>query len=319
VAVLTLILLSALVGIYLERKIAGYIQSRLGPMVVGPKGIFQTAMDALKLLTKEDIVPVDADRILHTLGPVVFFMAGLMAFIVIPWDFDTIPASALDTNIGLLYLVAVSSLGVIGLVMAGWGSNNKWSLLGALRSAAQSISYEIPMLLSILCVVMCAGSMSLAEISRAQAGGVGHWYIAQWYLWVPAIIYLVTATAEVNRTPFDLPDAESELVAGYHTEYSGMKFALFFLAEYMNVLAVGLVGATLFLGGYNSPLGPADPGIPGVIWLLIKAWAIICFLMWVRWTLPRLRIDQLMAFGWKLLIPAGFVSIFVTAGMILVR
>jgi NADH-quinone oxidoreductase subunit H len=319
VVVITVILLSALVGIYLERKIAGYIQSRLGPMEVGPKGIFQTAMDALKLLTKEDIIPVGADRVLHLLGPLIFFAAGLMAFAVIPWDRSATPAAAVDLNVGLLYLIAVSSLGIIALVMSGWGSNNKWSLLGALRSVAQSISYEIPMLLAVLCVVLQTGSMSLAEISKAQDGGVLQWNIAHWWLWLPALLYLITATAEVNRTPFDLPDAESELVAGYHTEYSGMKFAMFFLAEYMNVLAVGLVGATLFLGGYCSPLGHADPGIPGPVWLLAKAWAIIILLMWVRWTLPRLRIDQLMAFGWNVLIPAGFVSIFVTAGVMLVR
>ena len=327
VVVITIILLSALVGIYLERKIAGYIQSRLGPMEVGPKGIFQTAMDALKLLTKEDIIPVDADRVLHLLGPIIFFAAGLMAFAVIPWDTNATPAGAIDLNVGLLYLIAVSSLGIIALVMSGWGSNNKWSLLGALRSVAQSISYEIPMLLAVLCVVLQTGSMSLAEISKAQDGGILQWNIAHWWLWLPALLYIITATAEVNRTPFDLPDAESELVAGYHTEYSGMKFAMFFLAEYMNVLAVGLVGATLFFGGYSSPLPHPEPGapihlwqqIPGPVWLLAKAWAIIVFLMWVRWTLPRLRIDQLMAFGWKVLIPLGFVSIFVTAGVMLVR
>ncbi len=314
-AIIALALLIVLILVYLERKVSGYIQTRLGPMRVGPIGIFQTAMDALKLLIKEDIVPRGADKILHTLGPIVFFTVAMLSYVVIPWDAKATVAKYVDLNIGILFVTAVGSVGIIGIIMAGWGSNNKWSLLGAIRSAAQMISYEVPMLLAIICVVMQAESMSLAQIVTGQQGAylIG-WYCWKPWLWLPLIMFFIAATAEVGRVPFDIPEAESELVAGYHTEYSGMKFGLFFLAEFGNVFLVGLIGATLFFGGWLSPLGQPDPlHIPGFFWLMAKAFAIVIFLMWVRWTLPRLRVDQLMSLAWKLLIPAGFLAIFITA------
>lgn len=313
------VLLIVLIFVYLERKVSGYIQTRLGPMRVGPIGIFQTAMDALKLLSKEDIVPRGADKILHTLGPILFFVTAMLGYVVIPWDAKATIAQHVDANIGILYVIAVGSVGIIGIIMGGWGSNNKWSLLGAIRSAAQMVSYEIPMLLAIICVVMQAESIALGKIVADQQGAyLTGWYCWRPWLWLPLILFFIAATAEVNRVPFDIPEAESELVAGYHTEYSGMKFALFFLAEYANVFVVGLIGATLFFGGWLSPLGHPDPlHIPGFFWLMAKALAIVIFLIWVRWTLPRLRVDQLMALAWKLLLPAGFLAIFIVAVVLL--
>jgi NADH-quinone oxidoreductase subunit H len=313
VAILILVMVVALVFISLERKISGYIQSRLGPERVGPWGIFQTAMDALKLLQKEDIVPAGADKILHTLGPIAFFVVGLLGYLVIPWEEGGTIARMVDAHVGVLYVLAFGSLSVIGILMGGWGSNNKWSLLGALRGAAQMISYEVPMLLAVVCVVLLAGSLSLSTIVDQQKTlGLLSWNLWRPWLWLPVILYLIAATAEVNRTPFDLPEAESELVAGYHTEYSGMKFAFFFLAEYGNFFLVGLIFSVLFLGGWSSPFGYPDPlRIPGVIWLLGKATVTVFFLMWVRWTLPRLRVDQLMSLCWKVLLPVGFLSLLI--------
>lgn len=311
--ILVLIAVVALVLIYVLRKEAAYIQGRIGPERVGPWGIFQTVADALKLLQKEDIVPAGADKVLHTLGPIVFFMVCTMGYLVVPWDEQTTMARFVDLNIGVLYLLAFSSLGVIGILMGGWGSNNKWSLLGALRGAAQMISYEIPMLLALVCVVLMAGSLSLGAITEQQKSlGLLTWNIWKPWLWLPMLLYLMAAAAEINVTPFDIPEAESELVAGYHTEYSGMKFALYFLAEFSNNFLVGLIFAVLFLGGWSSPFGYPDPlHLPGVLWLMGKAMVVVLFLFWVRWTFPRLRVDQLMSLAWKLLIPAGFVSLLV--------
>jgi NADH-quinone oxidoreductase subunit H len=313
--VLVMISLVALVLIYVLRKVAAYIQGRIGPERVGPWGLFQTMMDALKLLQKEDIVPAGADKILHTLGPIIFFFVCTMGYLVIPWDSQATIAKMVDANVGLLFLLAFSSLAVIGVIMGGWGSNNKWSLLGALRGAAQMISYEIPMLLALTCVVLMTGSLSLGVISDQQkVHGLLSWNIWHWYLWLPMLLYTITALAEINVTPFDIPEAESELVAGYHTEYSGMKFALFFLAEFSNNFLVGLIFAVLFLGGWSSPFGTPDPlHLPEFLWLVGKAMLVVLFILWVRWTLPRLRVDQLMALCWKLLIPAAFVSLFVVS------
>jgi NADH-quinone oxidoreductase subunit H len=315
IVILVLVSLLALVLIYIERKVSGYIQSRLGPERVGPWGILQTAMDALKLLQKEDIVPAGADKILHSIGPVAFFVIGVMGYLVIPWDERATIAATVDQNVGIIYVLAFGSLAVIGILMGGWGSNNKWSLLGALRGAAQMISYEVPMLLAVVCVVMLAGSLSLAAIvDQQRMHGLLGWNIWRPWLWLPMILYLTAATAEVNRTPFDIPEAESELVAGYHTEYSGMKFAFFFLAEYGNFFLISLIFTVLFLGGWTSPFGYPDPlHVPGVIWLFGKAMVLVLFLMWVRWTLPRLRVDQLMSLCWKLLLPAGFLSLIIAA------
>jgi NADH-quinone oxidoreductase subunit H len=315
VIILLMIAGIALVLIYVLRKEAAYIQGRIGPERVGPWGLLQTAMDALKLLQKEDIVPAGADKVLHTLGPIIFFFVCTMGYLVIPWESRATIARAVDVNVGLLFFVAFGSLGVLGVLMGGWGSNNKWSLLGALRGAAQMISYEIPMLLALTCVVLMSGSLSLGVISDQQKlHGLLTWNIWRPWLWLPMILYLITAAAEINVTPFDIPEAESELVAGYHTEYSGMKFALFFLAEFSNNFLVGLIFAVLFLGGWSSPLGTPDPlHLPEFLWLVGKAMVVVLFLFWVRWTLPRLRVDQLMALCWKLLIPAAFVSLAIVA------
>ncbi|HEY3398028.1 MAG TPA: NADH-quinone oxidoreductase subunit NuoH [Armatimonadota bacterium] len=321
VVILLFVSLLALILIYLERKVAAYIQGRIGPERVGPWGLLQTVMDALKLLEKEDIVPAAADHLLHTVAPVAFFMISVLGYLVIPWEETVTIAKFVDLNVGLLYLLAISSLAVIGVLMGGWGSNNKWSLLGAMRGAAQMISYEVPMLLALICVVLQAGSLSLGVIvDQQKAMGLLTWNLWHPWLWLPLIIYLVCATAEVNRVPFDIPAAESELVAGFHTEYSGMKFAFFFLAEYANLFMVGMLFATLFLGGWASPFGYPDPlHIPGVLWLLFKAMLVVIFMMWVSWTLPRLRVDQLMSLAWKLLIPASFLSLVVVSIVMLYR
>lgn len=310
---------AALVLVYLERKVSGWLQSRVGPLRVGPQGLFQTPMDAVKLLLKEDIVPQGADKILHTLGPVVFFVAALMAWLILPWDEDVVIGRLLDANIGVLYFVGVTGITVIAIIMGGWGSNNKWSLIGAVRGAAQIISYEIPMLLALLCIVLAAESLSFAAIVEGQKGaGLLSWNILKPWLWPALIIFVICMFAEVARQPFDLPEAESELVAGYHTEYSGMKFALYFLGEYANILLISLILSVMFLGGWLSPLGPADTLIPGVVWLFLKGGLVVVFVLWVRWTYPRLRIDQLMSFSWKVLVPAGFVALAITAGAVAV-
>lgn len=312
------IMLAALVFIYLERKVSAYIQSRLGPTRCGPVGIFQSFMDVIKLLLKEDIVPTEADKLLHTIGPIAFLTAGALAYIVVPWDNGVTVAGQMDQSIGLLFAVSVGSLAIVGIIIGGWGSNNKWSLLGSLRAAAQLISYEIPMLLALLCVVMAAETLSMAGIVAGQHGNLTAWNLWRPWMWLPAILFFISAIAEVNRLPFDLAEAESELVSGFHTEYSGMKFALFFLEEYGNLLLVSIIFAVLFLGGWQSPFGNPDPlGLPGIIWLLGKALVVVLLMMWIRWTLPRLRVDQLMGFSWKLLIPTGFVALAIMAGAIL--
>ncbi len=304
------ILLFALFAVWWERKISAHMQDRLGPMRTGGwHGWAQTIADILKLIQKEDIVPSAADRKLFTLAPFVVFIGSFAAYAAIPFSAAYVGT---EINIGLFYVVAVSSLVVIGLLMAGWASNNKWSLLGAMRSAAQIVSYEIPVVLTLLAVVMVVGSFDLQEINRAQSGSILNWFLFQKFplLFVAGVIYFVASLAEVNRTPFDIPEAESELVAGYHTEYAGMKFALFFLAEYANMFAVSMIAATLFLGGWNSPFGSFMSGpVWGAFWILSKGLAFIFVQMWLRWTLPRLRVDQLMYVGWKVLIPFSFVVI----------
>lgn len=312
------IMLAALVFIYLERKVAGYMQARLGPTRCGPAGIIQSFPDALKLLLKEDIIPRDADRLLHTLGPVTFLVASALAYAVIPWDLKRTAAGLMDANIGILYAAAVSSLAMAGIIMGGWGSNNKWSLLGAVRGAAQMVCYEVPLLLTLLCIAVQSETLSMAGIIENQHGGLLSWNLLRPWMWLPMLIFVISGIAEVNRTPFDLPEAESELVSGYHTEYTGMKFALYFLGEYGNVYLISLIFTVLFMGGWQSPLGNPDPlGIPGILWLLVKAFGFVLLLMWVRWTLPRLRMDQLMAMSWKLMIPAGFIALAIVTGVVL--
>jgi len=292
---------------WLERKVIGDIQVRLGPMRVGYHGLLQPIADGLKLLFKEDIIPAEADRTVYLLAPLVAIIPALVSFAVIPFGSQvkilgrTIDLYITDVNIGILFIFAVASLGVYGIVLAGWSSNNKYSLLGAMRSSAQMISYELSMGLSTVGVLMMAQSLSLVQIVKAQSGA---WFI----LLQPVgfLIYLICAVAETNRAPFDLPEAETELVAGFHVEYSSMKFALFFLAEYANIVTVSALATTLFLGGWQGPL------LPPVAWFLLKVFAFIFLFVWLRATLPRFRYDQLMGFGWKVLLPVSLANILVT-------
>jgi NADH-quinone oxidoreductase subunit H len=298
----------ALFAVWWERKISAHMQDRLGPMRTGGwHGWSQTIADILKLIQKEDIIPSAADRKLFKLAPYVVFGGSYAAYAAIPFSAAYVGA---EIHIGLFYVIAISSVVVVGLLMAGWASNNKWSLLGAMRSAAQIISYEIPVALSILAVVMVVGTFDLQEINVAQGGWFWNWFVFRHFpfLFCAMVIYLVASLAEVNRTPFDIPEAESELVAGYHTEYGGMRFALLFLSEYANMFAVAAIASTLFFGGWNSPFGSFLSG-PwwGALWFLGKGMALIFIQMWLRWTLPRLRVDQLMYVGWKVLVPFSFV------------
>jgi len=300
----------ALFAVWLERKVSAHMQDRLGPMRVGGwHGWAQTIADILKLIQKEDIVPAAADKKLHLLAPYLVFIGSYAAFATIPFSSAYVGS---NLNIGLFYIIAVSSIVVVGILMAGWSSNNKWSLFGAVRSAAQIVSYEIPTALSLLAVVMIAGTLNLQEINQQQAGWLWQWFIFRKFpfVFIAFVIYFVASLAETNRTPFDIPEAESELVAGYHTEYSGMKFALFFLAEYANMFAVSAIGATLFLGGWNSPFGEYLSGpLWGAFWFISKGLFFVFVQMWLRWTLPRLRVDQLMHISWKVLTPWAFACI----------
>lgn len=304
-AVLGFISVSAMYLIWWERKVSAHIQTRVGPMRVGWHGALQSVADAVKLLLKEDIVPVCVDKWVWWLAPFFVVVPAVMAFVAIPFGKNLIVK---DLNIGILYILAITSVGILGIFMAGWGSNNKYSLLGGIRSAAQIISYEVPLLLSVITVLMFSGSLSMQKIVAAQAG---RWYIFNPNLAIACLIYLISATAEVNRAPFDIPEAESELVAGFHTEYTGMKFAMFFIGEYTNMFTVSAIAATLFLGGWSGPL------LPPVVWFLIKTYGIIFVMMWVRWTFPRLRVDQLMGFAWKVLTPIAFVNLAVSGWLLL--
>jgi len=303
--------LNALALIWLERKVSAWMQDRLGPMEVGPfQGIFQTLADAVKLLQKEDIVPRAADKRLHLLAPLLGFAAPCAALAAIPYTRDFFFA---DFNIGVFFVMAVTSLSVIAILVAGWASNNKWSLLGGMRSAAQIVSYEIPAGLAILVVVMQVGSLSFHEISQAQDGGIHHWLIWRYppFNLAAFLIFFIATLAECNRTPFDLPEAESELVGGFHTEYSGFKWSIFMLAEYGEMLVVSLLGSVLFLGSWSSPIpGFLNTGAWGLFWLGSKTFMLIFIQMWLRWTLPRLRVDQLMYMSWKVLTPFAFGCIF---------
>jgi len=306
VGITVLAALLALVGVYLERKISAHMQDRLGPMHVGWHGVVQTLADALKLLLKEDIVPAAADKKLHLLAPFIVFSATIAAFVVLPFS-KTLVLSKL--NVGIFYVVAISSFVVIGIILAGWASNNKWSLLGGMRSAAQIVSFEIPASLSILVVIMAVGSLNLGDIVEFQNGGILHWLIWKSFPFnlIAFIIFFTASLAELNRAPFDLPEAESEIIAGFHTEYSGMKWAIFFLAEYANMFLVAVIASTLFLGGWSSPFGNfLNYGIFSIFWLFVKSFSLIFIQMWLRWTLPRVRVDQLMYTSWKVLTPFAF-------------
>ena len=312
--VFTGIAVYALVVIWFERKVAAHIQDRLGPMEVGGwHGWLQTVADSLKLLLKEDIIPALADRRLFKLAPYIVFLAAFSVFAALPFS-DKIIGSEL--NIGIFYILAVSSVGVIGILMAGWGSNNKWALFGSMRSVAQLVSYEIPIGLSILVVVMSVGSLSMRDIVMAQDGGILNWMI--WknppFNFIAFLVLFIAGTAESNRVPFDIPEAESELVAGFHVEYSGMRFSFFFLAEYAHMFAIGVIASTLFLGGWHWVTGAVStPGI-GLLVMSLKAFSFVLVMIWFRWTLPRLRVDQLMYVCWKVLVPLSFLNM-VGAGL----
>ena len=300
IAVFTfLAVVAAMLGVLLERKIGGWIQSRLGPKHVGPQGLLQTVADTIKLLQKEHITPRAADTAIFNTAPLIVAVAGLLDWIVIPFGPNLIVR---DLNIGVVFFAAMASLTVVGILAGGFASNNKYSLLGGLRSASQMISYELPLAAALIAVAMQAGTLSTVGIVNAQAQR--GWFV---FLQFPAfVIFLIAATAEVNRVPFDLPEAESELVAGYFSEYTGMRFALFQLGEYAEMFAMAAMATTLFLGGWRGPI------LPPVIWFLLKMYLIVFLLMWTRWTFPRLRLDQLLNLSWKLLLPAGLIWILIT-------
>jgi len=295
----------------LERKGLGRMQNRLGPNRVGPFGFAQFVADGLKMLTKEDIVPRAADRLLHFIAPFVLLVPVLLAFSVLPYGRNMVP---IDIDGGLLFFFAVGSATELSVFMAGWSSRNKYSLLGAMRGIAQMISYELPLVLSALTVVMMVGSLRLTQIVDAQSATLGGW-LHTWHVFTPwgfagFLLFLVAATAESNRTPFDIPEAESEIIAGYLVEYSGFKYALFFLGEYLGLFAVSALGITLFLGGWLPPFAFLD-AVPSYLWFFLKLLAMIFLFIWIRGTLPRLRTDQLMAFAWKFMLPMTLINILI--------
>ncbi len=313
---LGLVLLGLLISVsylvYVERKFLGRLQVRLGPNRAGPFGLLQPVADMVKLLTKEDIVPEGADRIIFLFAPAIVASTAFLIFAVVPFGQDftfwgrQIPLVITDLNVGLLYVLALSSLGVYGVALGGWASNSKYSLLGSIRSVAQMISYELSLGLSLVPVVMLAGSFSLVEIVQAQEA-----YPFILVQPISFLIFFVSAVAEIKRIPFDLPEAENELMAGYHTEYSGMRFGLYFVGEYVTMVVLGALVAVFFLGGWRGPL------LPPLIWFFLKVLMVALVMIWIRATLPRLRYDQLMHLGWKLLVPIAVLNIVVTGGIML--
>jgi len=304
--VFTFLAVTALFLVWWERKVSAHIQQRFGPMRTGWHGWLQTIVDMIKLIQKEDITPATADRPVFFWAPIIALTAAFTAYVVMPFGKGLIVS---DLNIGILFIIAITTFTIISLLMAGWGSNNKYALLGGMRSAAQVGSYEVPMVVAGLSVVLFAGSMSMMDIVNSQAK------IYQWYIFrlpfgpIAFMIYLIAGTAESNRTPFDLPEAEQELVAGFNVEYSGMKFAMFFFAEFVNLFTISAIAATLFLGGWQGPF------LPSWMWFMIKTLFIVFVLMWFRWTYPRLRVDQLMEFSWKFLLPISFANLIIAGFM----
>jgi len=310
-----------------ERKVLSWMQDRMGPMEVGPYGTLQPIADGIKLFFKEDIIPAGANRFLFSLAPILSLVPAFIGFAVVPYGPNreielfgvTIkPFIITDINIGILYILAFASIGAYGVILGGWASNNKYSLLGGLRSAAQVISYELNIGLAIIGVLILSGSLSMVTIAEKQAGGFWHWNLIGGLQIVAFVVYLISAVAETNRLPFDLPEAESELVAGWMTEYSGMRFAFFFMAEYANMILVSCIASVLFLGGYNAPYpGTLLPDnlswIEGVAWFTVKVYAFLFLFFWLRATLPRLRYDQLMRFGWKVMLPLALGNIVITS------
>jgi NADH-quinone oxidoreductase subunit H len=316
---------SAAMMVYVERKVAALLQQRIGPSRVGPRGLLQPIADVVKLLFKEELRPAAADAFLFGLAPIISATCAFAAFAVIPFGtavtfFGWIPEGmrlqVADVNVAILVVFAIASMSVYGIVLAGWSSNSKYSLLGGLRSTAQMISYELSYGLALASVLLLGNSLSLTQIVNAQSG---RWWgiLPRWFVFIQPLgflIYMTAGIAETNRAPFDFPEAEQELVAGYHTEYSSMAFAMFFLAEYINMVTVSAVATDLFLGGWHGPLLPESLGW---IWFLLKMSAILFFYVWMRWTLPRYRYDQLMRFGWKVLLPVAVINLLVTAAAVL--
>lgn len=324
-AILILSLVVAMYSTLAERKVAAFIQDRLGPNRAGPWGILQPLADGIKLFFKEEFMPNTADKFLYILGPALTMFIALLTSAVIPWGPPLViggkeyPLQVADVNIGILYIFAILSIGVYGIMIGGWASNNKYSLLGAIRASSQMISYELGMGLSIIAVVMMAGSVSLSEIVGQQPGF--NWNI--WYQPLGFLIFITCAFAETNRAPFDLPECETELVGGYHTEYSSMKLGFYLFAEYINMFISGAVISTLFLGGYHFPfeaqlgLSPNVYAVVGFLVFFLKITLFGFIFMWVRWTLPRFRYDQLMGIGWKTLIPLAILNVMITGLVIL--
>ncbi len=298
IGIVAFVLLNAMYLIYLERKFCGYLQQRLGPNRFGPRGIFQSVADVVKLLGKEDIIPKKTDKLIFVMASLLVMVPALLIYAVLPFGKNMV---AVNLNLGLLYFLAITGTSSIPILMAGWGSNNKYSLLGGMRVVAQMISYEIPMIFSLLGVVMISGSLNLTEIVGAQD--------KVWFIFlqpIAFIIYLIAATAELNRAPFDLAEGEQEIVAGPFTEYSGMRYALFYLAEYTNMFATSALTVTLFLGGASGPI------LPSWIWFILKTYVVVLLFMLVRWTFPRFRLDHMMSLNWKYLIPISLMNILVT-------
>ncbi|MEK6322118.1 MAG: NADH-quinone oxidoreductase subunit NuoH [Acidobacteriota bacterium] len=323
--VILFILVTAVAYVTLmERKVMSWIQMRVGPNRVGPWGLLQPLADGLKMIFKEDIVPLQASRWLYILAPALSLIPALMTFIVIPYGSEIdlfghrVELHVTRMNVGLLYILALTSVGVYGIVLAGWSSNNKYSLMGGLRSSAQMISYELALGLSIVSVLLYTGSLDLVDIVDKQSGWPGHmgWNIFRFPLMFVFIIFYIASLAETNRTPFDLPEADSELVAGYHTEYSSMSFVMFQMAEYLNLITASSIATTLFFGGWNGPFVGSAKWL-GPIYFTVKVLALIFVAMWIRYTVPRFRYDQLMRFGWKVLLPASIVNIIISATVIL--
>ncbi|MBD0305061.1 MAG: NADH-quinone oxidoreductase subunit NuoH [Nitrospiraceae bacterium] len=328
-AVMGVVMLTVMILTLAERKVLGWMQDRMGPMEVGPYGVLQPIADGLKLFFKEDIIPAGANKFLFSLAPILALVPALIGFAVIPFGpnrtvevfgIEFKPFVISDINIGILYILAFTSIGAYGIILGGWASNSKYSLLGGLRSAAQVISYELNVGLAIVGVLLLAGSLSLVKITEAQAGGFWHWFAFAFPApqFIAFVVYVISSVAETNRVPFDLPEAESELVAGFFTEYSGMRFAFFFIAEYANMILVSCIAAILFLGGWNAPypgtlLPESVAWIEGIIWFTIKVYIFLFLFFWLRATLPRLRYDQLMRFGWKVMLPIALGNILYTS------
>ncbi|MEN3333102.1 MAG: NADH-quinone oxidoreductase subunit [Blastocatellia bacterium] len=325
-AIILFVLVTAVAYLtFLERKVMSWIQLRIGPNRVGPWGLLQPLADGVKMIFKEDIIPTEANKWLYIAAPAISLIPSLMTFIVIPYGGQVnlfgrpIRLQVTSMNIGLLYVFGLTSLGVYGLVLAGWASNNKYSLMGGLRSSAQMISYELALGISIVSVLLYTGSLDLSVIVGQQSG---RFAFTGWNIWKPPlflvfIVFYIASLAECNRTPFDLPEAESELVAGYHTEYSSMKFVMFQMAEYINLITASSIAVTLFWGGYIGPKVNYYPWL-GPVYFTVKVLALIVLAMWIRFTLPRFRYDQLMRFGWKFLLPASIINVIITATVILI-